>query len=668
VNAPGGEPASACRRAVVFSGGGAKGVFESGVLHALHRIGYEPDVITGSSVGAINATAYAEIVRARRHEGDAAAEERMEKTLRLWQSLDKWQVADLDRWGRRVWLAGAVLVVGALALVAIALGPILPVLAGDAAWSAGLWLAARLVALAGVLLGLLAAWVLVAHWLALPGRLRRRVRRGMTGSSELTRDPHAPPSAGERRLLRILGVHRSLFDGVGLEDAIRHLVPEPRRFGDYRKADLDLRLTRTNLRTGRTEVSERVTSEDLVRPGAERGRRVLGDPHVVPATLASAAFPAAFPTVPAERLYPASENADLYAAVAARAHALRALVQLFGPRAPAELIWLHTLLDELAEEDRALLFVGREGELFRRLKERFLGDHTGWLRVSTRAVDLLIDTRHWPDLPLPEFSDKGDRYFDGGILDNTPLSTALAALRDRQAADETAGRTEAAGALPVHEVVVVLVSPPPRRKQLTHEEADTLEGPAVGLRALRLQAEQRLASDARTAERIDRLLAARGAERGGERGAERGGRPGPRAEAGAPPPRLTLDVAVRERLARVAVTRVVPSWDLPWVLALDDRLGFHAREAEAFQARGCRDALQALARGPARRRGAGGREPARHERRAAGLIGEISPSGTIPPGWICHVERCVLRSACDRVAAEEAKAARDLGEAAASSA
>ncbi|HWG90433.1 MAG TPA: patatin-like phospholipase family protein [Candidatus Thermoplasmatota archaeon] len=40
-------------KAVVLSGGGARGAYEFGVYKALHRAGLEPDLITGTSVGAI---------------------------------------------------------------------------------------------------------------------------------------------------------------------------------------------------------------------------------------------------------------------------------------------------------------------------------------------------------------------------------------------------------------------------------------------------------------------------------------------------------------------------------------------------------------------------------------------------------------------------------------
>ena len=40
---------------LVLQGGGALGAYQSGVYHALHEAGIEPDWVIGTSIGAINA-------------------------------------------------------------------------------------------------------------------------------------------------------------------------------------------------------------------------------------------------------------------------------------------------------------------------------------------------------------------------------------------------------------------------------------------------------------------------------------------------------------------------------------------------------------------------------------------------------------------------------------
>ena len=44
-------------RALVLSGGGGRGAYECGVYKYLEEIGYEPDILVGTSIGAINAAA-----------------------------------------------------------------------------------------------------------------------------------------------------------------------------------------------------------------------------------------------------------------------------------------------------------------------------------------------------------------------------------------------------------------------------------------------------------------------------------------------------------------------------------------------------------------------------------------------------------------------------------
>ena len=43
------------KRALVLSGGGGRGAYHIGVLEYLERVGWHPDLIIGSSVGAVNA-------------------------------------------------------------------------------------------------------------------------------------------------------------------------------------------------------------------------------------------------------------------------------------------------------------------------------------------------------------------------------------------------------------------------------------------------------------------------------------------------------------------------------------------------------------------------------------------------------------------------------------
>jgi NTE family protein len=47
------------KTALVFSGGGSRGSYEIGVWKALNKLKIKPDMVFGSSVGAINAALFA---------------------------------------------------------------------------------------------------------------------------------------------------------------------------------------------------------------------------------------------------------------------------------------------------------------------------------------------------------------------------------------------------------------------------------------------------------------------------------------------------------------------------------------------------------------------------------------------------------------------------------
>src|SRR5215470_7386105 len=174
------------RRAVVFSGGGAKGIFESGVVHALAQTGYEAEVITGSSVGALNAVGYAEVVRARREEGPEASLATADSLLTLWQQLDKLHVADLDRWGWRPLIgAVALAVLGGLLVAAVSPAPM--------GWLAVL---ERLSAFVLGSLAILAGAFILGLWIDLPSKLRSHVWHGRLGETGKPEKPSSDARVG----------------------------------------------------------------------------------------------------------------------------------------------------------------------------------------------------------------------------------------------------------------------------------------------------------------------------------------------------------------------------------------------------------------------------------------------------------------------------------------
>lgn len=70
------------KTALVFSGGGSRGSYEIGVWKALNKLKIKPDMVFGSSVGAINAALF--------------ASNSVKKSAKLWQELETDTVFDLD--------------------------------------------------------------------------------------------------------------------------------------------------------------------------------------------------------------------------------------------------------------------------------------------------------------------------------------------------------------------------------------------------------------------------------------------------------------------------------------------------------------------------------------------------------------------------------------------
>lgn len=68
------------KRALVLGGGGARGAFEIGVWKALIELGYQPDILTGTSVGALNGALFLQ--------GDIAEAEEMWKQIETGHILD----------------------------------------------------------------------------------------------------------------------------------------------------------------------------------------------------------------------------------------------------------------------------------------------------------------------------------------------------------------------------------------------------------------------------------------------------------------------------------------------------------------------------------------------------------------------------------------------------
>lgn len=70
------------KKAFVLGGGGSRGSYEVGVWKALREHGYRPDIVTGTSVGALN--------------GAMVVQDRLEETIRMWRMLTTDMVMDVN--------------------------------------------------------------------------------------------------------------------------------------------------------------------------------------------------------------------------------------------------------------------------------------------------------------------------------------------------------------------------------------------------------------------------------------------------------------------------------------------------------------------------------------------------------------------------------------------
>ncbi|NIV36084.1 MAG: hypothetical protein GWN58_43525, partial [Anaerolineae bacterium] len=354
------------KRALVLSGGGAKGAFEAGVLAACQRVGLAFDVITGSSIGAVNAVLYAEYLRRLQQEPEGAANY-FDCFLRMWEQLDAVNLMDFDQIEP---------LIRDLSKIELALDDLLMMwwgLTDESRWERlrGAWHAfCTLTELDDVLsLGFRDFQEFYELWRE--GADGDEMRQFMRSLVKRFLQKHS----AERSLLNISSMRNAMILAFG--DSEHPPVALVQGLSSFRTAGIDVRLTRTNVRSGELELSAYHTLPEIMARlesgNGDLGGAIVGDPNAFAAALSSGAFPVAFEPVPLPEIYPVDvpENQALFAI-------------LEGPEQAAAL--------------------GISGALHEKLTASY---------------------------PLTE-----DVYMDGGILDNRPLSAAISALRDAARQEE----------------------------------------------------------------------------------------------------------------------------------------------------------------------------------------------------------------------------------------
>ena len=410
------------RRGFVMTGGGAKGLYEAGVVHAFHLTGIEFDAVTGSSIGAFNSVFFAEyLLRKRQLPPDVQADparavDAMDDLVKAyhhaWLTLPDRQIVDDSDTGP----------IGRLQDDLSQLDLRLPDLVHLAWWwtdpdrgsvpSPKVWPAlARLgqelverLGGAGKLLDI------VKNHRQAP--VQRAVR---TYLARFDLEHSLVPPQDDGRLAAVFSdpitpLRLEHLRGLKAESGAEPitLLPPGRTLRDYAQAGIDVRLTRANYRTGRLEVSAYLSAADFVRwmqkqafrlekadpdkiPLGSFRLQVPGNPDAISAAFASGRFPGVFVPFPIESLYPAGDpDNDL----------------------------LYRLLDHWLDDPD----VRRQMTEAYRVMPLRVGQGKDW--------DETYDRWQKSDSMCAFFPHTHDMYVDGGAIDNTPSNSAIDATRE----------------------------------------------------------------------------------------------------------------------------------------------------------------------------------------------------------------------------------------------
>jgi hypothetical protein len=409
------------KRGFVMTGGGAKGLYEAGVIHAFHITGMEFDVITGSSIGAMNSIFFAEYLHCKKNlPPDVQAD-----PLECVESMDDLVKAFHHAWllmpEKRVIDDSADGPVGQLKDDLQRFNISLPQLTRLGWWwtdphrksvpfrvkLALVWLTFQLTRRLGGLKKVRSLY---------QNHRSRLVKEGLRIYLErFDLDRSLIPVKDDMRLsdvftgqvspLRMEHLDGDINAPDPADTPLFQLIPPERTLRDYAQQGIDVRLTRANYRTGRLEISAYIPVEDFVRflekqawridvtgpdklPLGSFRIQVPGNPGAVSAALCSGRFPGVFRPYPLERIYPQDdpENRLLY-------HILEGW--LGHPQAEAEIKPVFQALFPNAAEEGGKLAYWSESRSMRQF-----------------------------------FPVAGDVYVDGGAIDNTPSNSAVDYVRE----------------------------------------------------------------------------------------------------------------------------------------------------------------------------------------------------------------------------------------------
>lgn len=449
------------RRGFVMTGGGAKGLYEAGVINAFHLTGMTFNVITGSSIGAMNSIFYAEYLLRRKEllenwgwgsefpddVGKALdVIEKMDLLVRCyhhtWLQMPSERIIDDSKDGA---LSKLVKQIGDLKINLsdlITLGwwitdPKLSEMPKADTGGSFLQTLNRLIiglgngnAFAGLgeLIG-----ILMKHHnrKAIVREIIRVYLRNLGLEHSVIpseREDKGEVSKIEKMFTRdVPPLTRDHLAQATLpympdqEDCDR-LIDPARTLKDYREAGIDVRLTRANYRTGRLEIASYLSAEEFRRymkrqawrmenadiekmPLGSFRLQMPGNPKAVKAALASGRFPGVFAPFPFTSIYPVTdhENDLLYSLVPTK-EMPEAAVQTEAAVLKQERATIMNVVEK-----------AYDGALPQEVKE-------DWDRLLSRWQKSASMREFFPY--------ESDSYVDGGTIDNTPSNSAVDATRE----------------------------------------------------------------------------------------------------------------------------------------------------------------------------------------------------------------------------------------------